>query len=97
MTNMEDIEIVESQTNIEDRSVILECLTKNNGDVVKTIMELSELKTSKPKECSIPSSKFQLQMQAMREIVDEKDNLFHEVFSNMRNQPQPNNENNEDT
>jgi len=65
-----------------DVDQIAETLKKHNGDVVKTIMELSNLSEQK-RHIQERSARDQ-HMDTLREIMDDKERVFHEVLSNMK-------------
>lgn len=80
--HMDDIQLIQVQTQVEDREFIQETLRKNNGNVVQTIMDLSNL--TETKRDTPERSETEKHMDSLREIMDDKERVFHEVFSNMR-------------
>lgn len=70
---MEDhnVDIVLNQTGFTNRDVIKAMLDECKGDVIKTIMTLSGIKQC-PDRCLSKPSEFD----SIRQIVDEKENLY---------------------
>lgn len=69
----EVIEIIKSQTNIDDSLLVERTLMECNEDVTKTILTLMKLL---PKEIQKEPTDIDL----LREILNEKDKIYHEVM-----------------
>ncbi len=72
----EDLELIKKQTNIYDELEIEKIFLKNNSNIIKTIMELSNLKIDKNRDKPITL------FDDLREICDEKDKIFQNKKSN---------------
>lgn len=83
-----NIAIVMSQTHVKDVDLIKECLEKCNGDVVNAIMMVSQLTPCQRNENETNISDHEKHMQNIRMIVNEKEELFHDVMANMKNAAQ---------
>jgi hypothetical protein len=77
-TNNDLIEIIRSQTNIDDVLFIERKLMECNNDVPKTILTIMNLL---PKEIKKEPTDFDV----LREILNEKDKIYHEVMDKNRN------------
>ena len=77
-----DIYIVKSQVGIDDDKLIEDELERNKGDVIATIMNLSNIQAATPRlvHCDLPQTQHQQHMENVRQIMDEKEQVFFEVF-----------------
>jgi hypothetical protein len=76
-TNNELVEIIRSQTNIDDILFIERKLMECDNDVPKTILSLMNLL---PKEIKREPT----DIDVLREILNEKDKIYHEVMDKNR-------------
>lgn len=66
----EDLDLIKNQTNCQDDLEIERVFLKNNSNIIKTIMEISNFKVDKNREK--PLTLFD----DLRAICDEKDKIF---------------------
>lgn len=78
VANSELLQIIKSQTNIDDILFIERTLMECNNDVPKTILTLMNLL---PKEIK----KEPTDIDVLRKILNEKDKIYHEVMDKNRN------------
>lgn len=76
---MDDIDIIENQTNITDRVLIERVYYENNKSIPDTIMQLMKYDYCKPFEIK-PRTVFD----DIRTIVDEKEKIFFQVFNKIK-------------
>jgi hypothetical protein len=77
-SNNELVEMIRTQTNIDDVLFIERRLMECNNDVPKTILSLMNLL---PEEIKKEPTDFDV----FREILNEKDKIYHEVMDKKRN------------
>ena len=70
------ISTIKMQTNIEDEVLIEEIYKSCMCDMVKTIMELMNIKDVAASQSKIPS-----EFDNMREILAEKEQIYHELMN----------------
>jgi hypothetical protein len=67
-----NIDIIKKQTDVDDDLLIERCLYENSNDILKTIMQLSNLKEKEYYKA--PDEVFD----EIRKIVDEKEKIYHD-------------------
>ena len=74
-----DIDIIMSQTNVDDRLYVERVFMECENDISQTVIKLMNLKVEdKPKkEPTI--------FENIRKILNEKDNIYHDVMARNRN------------
>lgn len=80
--NQSDIDIIRSQTHVDDVQLIQECFEKCKGNVVETIMMVSQLQTCRVVEKEL--SEQEKTMQNIRDIVNEKEHIYHVTMEQMK-------------
>jgi hypothetical protein len=74
MSLQDTIDIVKSQTDIQDEDYISNVLKECDNDVIKAIMTLSDIKDAPKRNVSTPSV-----FDEIRTIVNEKEQLFYKL------------------
>lgn len=80
MSLQDMIDIVKSQTDVQDEDYILTVFEECKKDIVKTIMTLSKIQHAPKRNTTTPSV-----FDEIRAIVDEKEQLFFELRSKQSN------------
>lgn len=77
----DDVDIIMSQTGIEDREAIENCYTQTNYSIADTIMQLMNYHYAK-KTIDKPKTV----IDDVREILESKEKVYYEVFESLRKQ-----------
>ena len=81
---MDDIDIIAKQTGITDKLEIRKCYFKNNKDMTNTIMELLSLEDN-----NYQTSKTTSEFDKIRNIMNEKEKIYHLHTSENRRFSEP--------
>lgn len=79
-----DVEIIKVQVGIEDEQIIRDALDENHGDIIATIIHLSNIRASIPRlvHCQAPRTEHQQHVENLRRIMDDKEHVFFEMLKN---------------
>lgn len=80
MSDNQDVDIICSQTGVDDKDLVADVLANHNGDIVKAIMQINHLEPA-PSRCSqvLELSDHEKHMEQIRAIVNEKEQLFFDI------------------